>query len=312
MKNSTTHKRIPAKKRGNTPGFLFFKWLIRLGGLKGAYGFLHFVCAYYLLFDSSAVKNALAYIRRRFPEAGALKKRWHVYRLFISQGQQLVDRYAAVANAESFTFDFVGGSSLDSVISSDKGAILLTSHVGNWQIALTTLRNMKKTVYLVIRPEDNDAVEKALKINKTDDMIKIISPQEYLGGVTSIIKALNEGSIVAIMGDRPYHFPAVEADFLGEPFRFPHGPFFIAASVGVPVVIFLAMKTGPQKYTVDISKCLYPAYDSNNKKKEQSRSFVQEYADILTDFVHRYPYQCFLFYDGWVTKGNKSIKEEGV
>ena len=70
MQNSNSVPKIAAKKRGNRLGFWFFKFFLRFFGLSGAYGLLYFVSLHYLLFDKTAVKNALSYIKRRFPQAG--------------------------------------------------------------------------------------------------------------------------------------------------------------------------------------------------------------------------------------------------
>ena len=86
-------RKIAARKRGNRLGFQFFEASLRLFGLRGAYGLLYLVCPYYLLFDRTAVRASLAYIRRRFPRDGALKRLWLVYQLFISQGRSLIDRH---------------------------------------------------------------------------------------------------------------------------------------------------------------------------------------------------------------------------
>ena len=83
---------LPARKRGNRLGFWFFKTSLRAFGLRGAYGLLYVVCLYYLAFDRPAVRGAMAYIRRRFPGAGAARRLLLVYRLFINQGKNLIDR----------------------------------------------------------------------------------------------------------------------------------------------------------------------------------------------------------------------------
>ena len=46
-----------------------------------------------------------------------------------------------------------------------KGMIFLTAHVGNWQVSMTALRNLGRTVHLMMRPEDNAAVKEALNID---------------------------------------------------------------------------------------------------------------------------------------------------
>jgi len=300
MQKSPNPIRINTKKRGNRLGFWFFRILLKFSGLNGAYALLYFVCLHYLFFDKSAVLNALSYIRRRFPTANFFQQRLEVYRLFISQGKQLIDRAAIISGKNIFDIQLKGFEQLNSLLAvKNKGFLLLTAHVGNWQIALTTLKKMAKPVYLIMRPEDNAAVKESLNIDAQDNFIKVISPEGYLGGVVEAMRVLKEGNIVSIMGDRKYGFEALEAFFLKDKAYFPFGAFSLAASSNCPIVVLLSAKLGENKYSVDVSHILYPRYNSGKDKREQLRIYVQEFADILDEYAAKYPYQCFLFHDVW-------------
>ncbi len=281
-------------------GFWFFKACVKLFGLSGAYGLLYFVCAHYLLFDKKAVKNALAYIQRRFPGCGSFASFFKVYRLFVSQGKQLIDRFAIISGSAIFDIELKGYERLSSLLADkNKGFVLLTAHVGSWQVALTTLKKLHKPVYLVMRPEDNAAVRESLNIDAQDDFIRVISPEGYLGGVVEAMNVLREGCIVSIMGDRKYGFEGIDISFLKDKASFPFGAFSIAASSNCPVVVLLSAKLPGRKYIVDVSHVLTPRYDAAKDKKEQLRKYVQEFAGVLDKYIEEYPYQCFLFYDVW-------------
>ena len=281
-------------------GFWFFRVCLKLFGLSGAYGLLYFVCVHYLLFDKKAVTNALAYIKRRFPGCGWFKSQVKVYRLFVSQGKQLIDRFAIISGTAKFDIELKGYERLSALLADkNKGFVLLTAHVGNWQVALTTLKNMHKPVYLVMRPEDNAAVRESLNIDAQDDFIRVISPEGYLGGVVEAMNVLREGSIVSIMGDRKYGFEGIDISFLKDRAYFPFGAFSIAASSNCPVVVLLSAKLPGRKYIVDVSHVLFPGYEGTKDKREQLRKYVQEFAGVLDKYVEEYPYQCFLFHDVW-------------
>jgi predicted LPLAT superfamily acyltransferase len=300
MQNLPNSAKINVKSRGNRLGFWFFKVHLKFFGLPGAYALLYFVCLHYLIFDWSAVRNALSYIHRRFPTGGFFKKRLQVYRLFISQGKQLIDRAAILSGKNLFNIQLNGYEQLSGLLATpNKGFVLLTAHVGNWQIAMTTLKKMAKPVYLVMRPEDNAAVKESLNIDAQDSLIKIISPEGYLGGVVEAMQVIKEGNIVSIMGDRKYGFESQEVLFLKDKAHFPFGAFSLAASSNCPIVVLLSAKLPGNKYIVDVSHIIYPRYNSSKNKREQLKVFVQEFADILNGYVEKYPYQCFLFHDVW-------------
>ncbi len=301
MKNKDIPKIRKQKNRGNAVGFWFFKIFLKYGGLRAAYALLSGVTLHYWLFDRKAVKTASAYLRRRFPDNSELLIRFKVYKLFFSQGRQLIDRTAQISGSVQFDFKVSGNDILNNLTAMEKGFILLTAHAGNWQLAMTALDQLNKKIFLVIRPENNDAVKKALNINKNNNNnIDFISPEAHLGGIVPVVKELNRGNIVSYMGDRPYGSEAVEINFLGGKALFPCGAFAIAAAVKVPVVIVLSSKTGHSSYKVDFTNIIKPEYKNRKNKKEQLSEWVQEYADILSNFFEEYPYQCFLFHDVWI------------
>lgn len=294
-----TGRKIVARRRGNSAGFWFFRTALRLSGLRGAYKLLYPVCLYYILFDRAAVNGALAYVRRRFPHARGFKRWLHVYRLFLSQGRQLIDRHAAMSGALRFAFDLRGRDQQEAVAQDSRGCVLLTAHVGNWQIAMATLGNMGKAVNLVMRPEDNPAVEKALSLCENAGHLKVISVEEDLGGGIEIMNALKRGEIVSFMGDRPYNFKPAPVVFLGEPAMFPCGPFQIAAATRCPVQILLAAREDYRRYVVDFKQLRSTERNAGVPERAEIAACMQEFADILEDFVAEHPYQCFLFSDIW-------------
>ncbi len=293
-------KKPVSRKRGNRPGFWFFEIFIRVSGLYGAYGLLYFVSLYYLFFDKEAVSSARSYIEKRFPESGNFKQYFHIYRLFVSQGRQLIDRFSVVCTEKDvFDIKLNGFDQLQNILNdSDRGVILLTSHFGNWQIALTALNKLGKKVFLLMRKEDNEAVRDFLNVGYEKGDINIISPEQDFGGVIEIMNALGKGHIVSIMGDRRYGAKASKVRFLGDYAYFPLSAFAIAASAQCPVVVLLAAKVSAYEYVVDVTNILYPE-GSGRKKDIKLVPWIQKYAHILEDFVNINPYQCFLFHDIW-------------
>ena len=305
MQEAEQSRKIQVKKRGNALGFWFFKTFLAIFGLKGAYGLLYPVCLHYALFDRSAITAGMPYVKRRFKGSSYLQRRVHIYKLFISQGRQLIDRYALISKRVHFDITLKGYDQLVPLAQdTERGFILLMTHVGNWQIAMTTLKELKKTVYLLMRPEDNQALQKELRISSEHGYIKIISPEQYLGGVVEIMNALKGGNVVAMMGDREYGFNAIDINFFGDKAWFPHSAFSIAASAECPVVVLMSTKTADYKYSVEVAKVINARYADHNKKQDILRDSVQEFAGVLETYLTEHPYQCFIFYDVWNRRQN--------
>jgi predicted LPLAT superfamily acyltransferase len=291
------------RKRGNRLGFWFFRTAVRIFGLRGTYGLLYFVSLYYLAFDRAAVSASMAYVRRRFPDHGVLRKLFDVYLLFVKQGESLIDRYYVAAGGRNIALEIVGLEKVDNLLTEgQKGLILLTAHVGNWQVAMTSLSKLKRDVYLMMRREDNVAVKDALNIDSEKESVRIIYTDGAMGGVIEALKAISQGGIVSIMGDRTYGYASIEASLLGGNVRFPYGGFSLAAAAQCPVVVLLSAKAGAKKHVTDVSHVINPPAGRGGNKDAEIHACVREFARILEEYAVRYPYQWFVFRDMW--RGN--------
>lgn len=297
----------PQKKRGTRFGFSIFKLFFRISGLYGAYFILLFPCAYYLLFDREARNNGLAYITHRFPKANWIKKHLHLYRLFISQGMVLIDRNCMIHKPDMYDVSFDGYESIRNIVENrEDGFILVMSHMGNWQAILTAITHLKRPVCLLMRPEDNPAVKEVLSIDNGQDQLVRVSPTQFLGGVVELMKYLQAGYLVSIMGDRSYDHNALTVDYLGGQATFPYGAFSIASSAHCPIIALTSAKTGMYTYEIQVELVLSPVFEGRKQRRQQLQKWVQTYARALEKYTEKHPYQCFLFHDIW----NQQNKEE--
>ncbi len=293
-------KKDVERNRGNWLGFWFFRTAARTFGLRGAYGLLYIVCLYYLIVDRAVVAATMAYVRRRFPDHGTARRMFDVYLLFVNQGKSLIDRYYVAAGGSDIDLELIGYEKIQNSLSEgQKGMIFLTAHVGNWQVATTALRKLNRTVYLMMRPEDNAAVKETLNIDSEQETIKVLYTDGSLGGVVEALKAISEGGIVSIMGDRTYGYSSLEATLLNGPVRFPYGAFSLAAAAQCPVAVLLSAKAGLKKHVTDVSHIIKPPTGARSGKKAEIAACVQEFACILEEYAIRHPYQWFVFRDMW-------------
>jgi predicted LPLAT superfamily acyltransferase len=292
-------KRDAERKRGNRLGLGIFRAAARVFGLRGAYGLLYFVALYYLLADRPAVSASMAYVGRRFGEHGPLRRIFDVYLLFVSQGKSLIDRHHVAAGGTDIGLEFIGSERIAGFLSEGrKGMILLTAHVGDWQVAMTALGDLGRTVHIMMHPEDNAAVKEALNVDGETGAIRIISTSGPLGGVVNALAAIEQGDIVSIMGDRAYGRPSVEASLFGAAARLPFGAFSLAAAAKCPVAVLLSAKVGAKRHVTEVARVISPPARARRGSGELA-ACVQEYARVLEEYADRHPYQWFVFRDLW-------------
>ncbi|MEA2510420.1 MAG: phosphatidylinositol dimannoside acyltransferase [Actinomycetota bacterium] len=132
-------------------------------------------------------------------------------------------------------FHVFGEERLDEVLGRGKGAVVVVSHLGNWDAGGAWVGASGRrlvTVAEVLRPRrmfDFFAAHRA-KLGMT------IFPAE--AGVTrKLIASVEDGAIVAIVGDRDLTGRGLQVELFGAPATLPAGPAFVALRAGVPLIV---------------------------------------------------------------------------
>ncbi len=275
------------RARGNRFGFAFFDFLISLG-VGHAYAFANIVALHYLLFDRKAAARTAAYLKRRFPNEGGLKRAWRIQRIFANAGRVLVDLRCAERDPSSVKME-CDADHIRRLLSQGKGVLMLTAHVGNWQAMMRAFPNLGADVAVVMRPEDNPAVEEWLGVERGAGKVKMINPDQGAEAALEIMRWLTKGGVVAIMADKPLEGGrTLERDCFGAPCPFPEGPFLIAAAAEAPVVFTVPKRGGGQKYILQISELDIDETLSGTKVRRDA--FLDVYAKALERFLEENPH----------------------
>jgi predicted LPLAT superfamily acyltransferase len=275
---------------------------IRIGGRSLAYALLSCVVAYYVLFSPLARTRASFYLRRRFPQKNRVARLLDCYRLCLELGKVLIDRAAVgIIGPSALRGKLVGLDVLRKIRNEGKGMILLTSHVGCWQAAMSALGDLQRPVHLLMRREDGELDRHYYEHTGTSCPYGIIDPSGYLGGALEMTGALGRGEIVCIMGDRVFgnDANAVEMDFLGDKALFPVSAFRLASATGAPVIVLFSSKTGHDTFEVSAKKIIRVPGNIGRRGKGTLRSYIRQYTDSLESYIETNPYQFFNFYDMW-------------
>ena len=286
---------------GSHLGHRIFYLLIRVAGRLPAYVLLAFVVAYYVIFSGQARRKADHYLRRRFPRAGFFGRLIACYRMIFGLGTVLVDRAAAgILGPGTLKGTFEDGDRLSEIIGEGKGIILMMSHVGCWQVAMSALGRLDRPIHMLMHSEEGDIDRHYFEHAGEAMPYRVIDPRGYLGGTLEMMAVLKAGGCLSVMGDRVLGSArnVVTADFLGEPADFPASAYKIASATGAPIVVIYSVKTGFDSYALKIAEVIRVP-EGVGRKMENYRPYVQAYVDTLATYCERAPFQFFNFFDMW-------------
>ena len=286
-----------------------FYALIRLGGRQAAYILLLFVVLYYTLFRPSVRARSSHYLKRRFPNRSSLARIWDSYRLNLGIGRILVDRAVlGILGSEKLKVSLAGQQELEALLAEGRGLVLVTAHVGCWQLAMSSLKALKIGVSLLIHREQGDLDRHFFEHGGEGSPFRIIDPAGYLGGTLEMLQVLKHGEVLCIMGDRVMggESGTVSVDFLGEPVELPFSPYKLASATGAPVAVIFPFQDGEGGYALQVAQVIrVPA--ELGRSSQAYRPYAAQFAAALEGFVAEHPYQFFNFFDMWtpVAPGQK-------
>ncbi len=262
---------------------------------------LFFVALYYVLFRPSIRERSRHYLTRRFPGRPGLARLLDTFRISFEMGKILVDRAVlGILGPGEFKISLSGRKQLQALLAEGRGLILVTAHVGCWQVAMSSLGALGPPISLLIHREEGDVDRHFFEHGAGPAPYATIDPAGFLGGTLEMLQRLKRGEVLCIMGDRVMggDGSTVAVDFLGSAVRLPFSPYKLASATGAPVAVIFPYKSGPGSYALQVAKIIRVPGISG-KSPESFHPFAAQFAVALEAFVAEHPYQFFNFFNMW-------------
>ncbi|WP_027723069.1 acyltransferase [Maridesulfovibrio zosterae] len=289
-----------------------FYLIIRTLGHQAAYLLLFFVVIFYCLLPKIR-KRSSYYLQRRFGQAGKVRSFVRTFRLYWNFGKMLVDRSVfRILGRFQTTNDSEHEKELKQLYDINNRLILITGHVGCWQMGISFLDFINAPKAIVMLMETGNVDQHSFKWKKSGarnaeksvEEIAIINPAAPLGGSLEMLSALKNKSVLCINADRTFGSMknTVEVVFLGDRISLPVSPYKIAAATGTPIAIVFSERTGAGKGNFRLIKTITVPHDADKgeiRGAEAFKPYAQEYARELEKYCQDYPYQFYNFFNMW-------------
>lgn len=286
------------KLRGGRWGIWFFITALRLLGRRITYA-LTVPCAVYFSFASPDIAATMDYHRRIFGRVPWWKRRWLVFKHFLSFGIALIDRTAILAGqTRNFSFSFDGENHVREMLAEGNGVLLLTAHLGNWEAAGQLLTRLD--VPINVTGFDNETTEMRDLLTRSSDVkFRLLPLTGSPTDVIPLVAALRRGEVVAMLGDRTYHSPALPVNFLGAPTAFPIGAYVMAAMANAPLVHVFSLREPGGHYHFFGFPPLRPQMPPHHERDAYLQQCATHFAANLESVLRRDPLQWYNFFPFW-------------
>src|SRR3989338_1812831 len=176
-----------------------------------------------------------------------------------------------------------------------KGAIIVTAHIGNWEMGAVLLSVLGYPLIAVALPHKERPVNDLFNHQRETKGITIVPLQK---GVRKCIEALNENKIVALLADRDFTLNGEMMDFLGKKALLPKGPAAFSLKTGAPVIPVFVIRETDDHFLVLFGEPIFPPRDQNDAGALSK--LMRRYAVVIEEKIRQYPTQWLMFREFWV------------
>lgn len=176
-----------------------------------------------------------------------------------------------------------------------QGAILLTGHIGNWELGGIFFSRIFRPIQVVYVRDRFDVVEQLRSRFRRLGAIKELPVDRSLFSTLPALRALEDGEFLALQGDRDFNNQGVPVEFFGRMCRFPEGPYQMAVMTGVPILpTFFLFKEEVGKYEIR----LFPPLERLEKgcRADKVLYLMKQYVRLLEQTIRERSDQWYAFY----------------
>jgi lauroyl/myristoyl acyltransferase len=230
-------------------------WFYRLGFAAAEwipksvlYGIADFLGMATYLICGTPVRSVCANLARVFPHSSRQEVSRLARRIFCNYARYLVD-YGRFRRAPHEGFEAVipileGGENLQSALKSDRGVILVTGHVGNWELGGAFFGHLGVKVNVVTLPDDSNQIDAIRQVYRGEHSINTIVLDGSPFASLEMMAALKRGEMVAMLVDRWEKADGVASTFFGGMHYLPRGPFVLSRATGAPILPAFVVRDG--------------------------------------------------------------------
>jgi len=179
-------------------------------------------------------------------------------------------------------------------ISRGKGGIVLSAHLGNWELGGALVAHLGYPLWVVALPHKHKSVDNFFNAQRESKGLKVIP----LGkAVKSCLNVLKENKLVGLVGDRDFAENGVVIDFFGKPAFFPRGPAAFSLKTGASIVPTFVVRNEDDSFTVKIEKPVQ--FIASGDREKDTMDLIMQYKVIIENYIRKYPEQWYMFRRFW-------------
>lgn len=191
------------------------------------------------------------------------------------------------------------------------GVILVTAHLGAWELLPLASALQGDPIHVVVRPMDNATLDRAITAIRRRGGNGIIRKQELMRAGLKVLKA---GGTLGILIDQNITWrEGVFVEFFGRPASTAYAPALLALRTGAAVLPVAIFREGPGRHRVEVEEPI-PLSRTGDLRQDLLENTAR-FTRAIEAFVRQSPAEWFWVHRRWKTQprpGSGSQRNDDV
>lgn len=204
-----------------------------------------------------------------------------------------------------------GGEKLDQVLARGHGAILISPHLGNWELGGFGLAELGYPLHvLTFREPDAKVNELREKVRNERGIRFIYVDRDDTSPLAAIeaVNALRRNEVLVLLGERDGSSHTMTMNFFGRPAPIPLGAAYLALASGAPVIPVFVPIEGSRYATIMEEPIWIKGGHSTHGR--DIRDGMEKVLRVFEKYIRAYPDQWYNFYAYWGSGKNHYEKDD--
>jgi len=176
-----------------------------------------------------------------------------------------------------------------------KGAVVVTGHFGNWDIAAKGLKDFGRPINIVMASDINQTTTEYVRQARASAGVQVIYSDSSVFSTFNMIRALRRNEVVAIQLDRSLSAGGLQpVPFFDAPALFPTGPFVLARVAAAPVIPIFVPRLGVRHYEIRVGQGFHVSHEAGSLERAMG-----DVVNELEGVIRQFPTQWFQFSPFW-------------
>ncbi|MFB0518723.1 MAG: lysophospholipid acyltransferase family protein [Acidobacteriota bacterium] len=222
-------------------------------------------------------------------------------RVFANQGRNLFELFwlARVSPSELLQqVHFQGMEHMQRAYNKGKGVLLVTGHIGNWELMAAAVASAGYPLWVVAAPLYDPRLNGIVAGIRKRYGVRTIY-RHHPSARRSILRVIEKGEVMGLLIDQDTRVKGVFVDFFGRPAYTPSSAASLALRSEAEVVMGYIVRQQNNNLTIAFRPALLPL--RSGKRAEELVANTQLYTSVLEDIVRKYPEQWTWMHQRWKT-----------